>query len=213
MSDGEIIEADTYQELLARSRDFQDLVNAHRETAGSERVISVDNPSSHSKPVKEINRVLSSQSKVLKPSRLIKQEEREKGDTGLRPYIQYMNQNKGYIFFFIASLSQVTFAIGQILQNSWMAANVDNPQVSTLKLILVYLLIGLCSVLCLMVRSICVVIMCMKSSASLFSQLLNSLFRAPMSFYDSTPLGRILSRVNANELDEFLCLLSGSQLL
>ncbi|XP_010512144.1 PREDICTED: ABC transporter C family member 10 [Camelina sativa] len=195
MSDGEIIEADTYQELLARSRDFQDLVNAHRETAGSERVLTVDNPS---KPVKEINRVLSSQSKVLKPSRLIKQEEREKGDTGLRPYIQYMNQNKGYIFFFIASLSQVTFAIGQILQNSWMAANVDNPQVSTLKLILVYLLIGLCSVLCLMVRSVCVVIMCMKSSASLFSQLLNSLFRAPMSFYDSTPLGRILSRVSSD---------------
>jgi len=210
MSDGEITEADTYQELLARSRDFQDLVNAHRETAGSERVVAVENPT---KPVKEINRVISSQSKVLKPSRLIKQEEREKGDTGLRPYIQYMNQNKGYIFFFIASLAQVTFAVGQILQNSWMAANVDNPQVSTLKLILVYLLIGLCSVLCLMVRSVCVVIMCMKSSASLFSQLLNSLFRAPMSFYDSTPLGRILSRVNANELDEYLCLHSGIQLL
>jgi ABC-type multidrug transport system fused ATPase/permease subunit len=195
MSDGEITEADTYQELLARSRDFQDLVNAHRETAGSERVVAVENPT---KPVKEINRVISSQSKVLKPSRLIKQEEREKGDTGLRPYIQYMNQNKGYIFFFIASLAQVTFAVGQILQNSWMAANVDNPQVSTLKLILVYLLIGLCSVLCLMVRSVCVVIMCMKSSASLFSQLLNSLFRAPMSFYDSTPLGRILSRVSSD---------------
>lgn len=212
MSDGEIIEADTYQELLARNRDFQDLVNAHRETAGSERVFAVNS----SKPVKkEINRVpsLYAQSKVLKPSRLIKQEEREKGDTGLRPYIQYMKQNKGYIFFFIASLAQLTFAIGQILQNSWMAANVENPQVSTLMLILVYLLIGLCSVLCLLVRSICVVIMCMRSSASLFSQLLNSLFRAPMSFYDSTPLGRILSRVNADELDEYLCLFSGSQIL
>ncbi|ESQ44170.1 hypothetical protein EUTSA_v10005744mg [Eutrema salsugineum] len=197
MSDGEITEADTYQELLARSREFQDLVNAHRETAGSERVFAVDNPS---KPVKEINKVpsLYAQSKVLKPSRLIKQEVREKGDTGLRPYIQYLNQNKGYIFFFIASLAQVMFAIGQILQNSWMAANVENPKVSTLKLILVYLLIGLSSVLCLLVRSICVVIMCMKSSTSLFSHLLNSLFRAPMSFYDSTPLGRILSRVSSD---------------
>ncbi|VVB06228.1 unnamed protein product [Arabis nemorensis] len=197
MSDGEIIEADTYQELLARSRDFQDLVNAHRETAGSERVFAVENPI---KPVNEIARVSSlyAQSKVLKPSRLIKQEEREKGDTGLRPYIQYLNQNKGYIFFLVASLAQVMFAIGQILQNSWMAANVENPNVSTLKLILVYLLIGLCSVLCLLVRSICVVIMCMKSSTSLFSHLVNSLFRAPMSFYDSTPLGRILSRVSSD---------------
>ncbi|KFK23358.1 hypothetical protein AALP_AAs47212U000100 [Arabis alpina] len=197
MSDGEIIDAHTYQELLARSRDFQDLVNAHRETAGSERVFAVENSE---KSVKEIDRVSSlyAQSNVLKPSRLINQEEREKGDTGLRPYIQYLNQNKGYIFFLIASLAQVMFTIGQILQNYWLAANVENPHVSTLKLILVYLLIGLCSVLCLLVRSICVVIMCMKSSTSLFSQLLNSLFRAPMSFYDSTPLGRILSRVSSD---------------
>lgn len=195
MSDGEIIEADTYQELLSRSKDFQELVNAHRETAGSERVFAVENPS---KPVKEIKKVPSSytQSNVLKPSRLIKQEVREKGDTGLKPYIQYLNQNKGYIFFLIASLAQVMFGLGQILQNSWMAANVENPQVTTLKLILVYLLIGLISVLCLLVRSVCVVVMCMRSSTSLFSHLLNSLFRAPMSFYDSTPLGRILSRVS-----------------
>lgn len=172
MSDGEITEADTYQELLARSKDFQDLVNAHRETAGSERVFAVENPS---KPVKEIKKVPHAQSNVLKPSRLIKQEVREKGDTGLKPYIQYLNQNKGYIFFFIASLAQVMFALGQILQNSWMAANVENPQVTTLKLILVYLLIGLISVLCLLVRSICVVVMCMRSSTSLFSHLLNSL--------------------------------------
>ncbi|KAL0756460.1 hypothetical protein Bca101_094128 [Brassica carinata] len=197
MSDGEVTEADTYQELLARSKDFQELVNAHRETAGSERVFAVENPS---KPVKEIKKVPSSytQSNVLKPSRLIKQEVREKGDTGLKPYIQYLNQNKGYIFFLIASLAQVMFGLGQILQNSWMAANVENPQVTTLKLILVYLLIGLISVLCLLVRSVCVVVMCMRSSTSLFSHLLNSLFRAPMSFYDSTPLGRILSRVSSD---------------
>ncbi|CAN8254232.1 unnamed protein product [Cochlearia groenlandica] len=197
MSDGEIVDAGTYQELLGRSKDFQELVNAHKETAGSERVLYVDNPI---KPVKEMDGVTSSfaQSKVLKPSRLIKQEVREKGDTGLRPYIQYLNQNKGYIFFLIASLAQVMFGIGQILQNYWMAANVENPKVTTLKLILVYLLIGLISVLFLMVRSVCVVIMCMRSSTSLFSHLLNSLFRAPMSFYDSTPLGRILSRVSSD---------------
>ncbi|XP_020209786.2 ABC transporter C family member 10 [Cajanus cajan] len=88
------------------------------------------------------------------------------------------------------------FAICQILQNSWMAANVDNPQVSTLQLIVVYMLIGVGSIVFMLIRSLLAVAMGLQSSKYLFSQLVNSLFRAPMSFYDSTPLGRILSRVS-----------------
>ncbi|CAA7016710.1 unnamed protein product [Microthlaspi erraticum] len=168
MADGEIVAADTYQQLLSRNRDFQDLVNAHRETAGSERMAAVDNPINQSKPVMEIDGVSLSHGRETESfdQRGRARERRHRVET--------------------------------VLQNSWMAANVDNPQVSTLKLILVYLLIGLSAVLFLFVRSICVVVMCMRSSTSLFSHLLNSLFRAPMSFYDSTPLGRILSRVSSD---------------
>uniref|UniRef100_A0A151UFW1 ABC transporter C family member 10 n=1 Tax=Cajanus cajan TaxID=3821 RepID=A0A151UFW1_CAJCA len=77
-----------------------------------------------------------------------------------------------------------------------MAANVDNPQVSTLQLIVVYMLIGVGSIVFMLIRSLLAVAMGLQSSKYLFSQLVNSLFRAPMSFYDSTPLGRILSRVS-----------------
>ncbi|CAN1264239.1 ABC transporter C family member 10 [Linum perenne] len=78
------------------------------------------------------------------------------------------------------------------------AVLVDNPKTSKLKLIAVYLLIGAGSVFFLLTRAMATVVLNMQSSRSLFSQLLNSLFRAPMSFYDSTPLGRILSRVSAD---------------
>ncbi|KAK4838530.1 hypothetical protein QYF36_014500 [Acer negundo] len=199
MSDGEILRAAPYHQLLASSKEFQDLVNAHKETAGSERLAEVTSPQSRGTPVKEIKKgYVDKQIKTLKGDQLIKQEEREIGDAGLRPYIQYLNQNKGFLFFSMASLSHLIFVIGQVLQNSWMASNVDNPDVSTLRLIVVYLSIGIASTLFLFCRSLSIVVLNLQSSKSLFSQLLNSLFRAPMAFYDSTPLGRILSRISSD---------------
>ncbi|XP_010059945.2 ABC transporter C family member 10 [Eucalyptus grandis] len=199
MADGEILQAAPYHHLLASSQEFQDLVHAHKETAGSERLAEVTSSSKQGTSLQEIKKTyLGKQEKAPIGSQLIKQEEREIGDTGFKPYLQYLNQNKGYIYFAMACLSQVIFVACQISQNSWMAANVENPQVSTLLLITVYLVIGFSSLLFLLSRSLFVVVLGLQSSKSLFSQLLNSLFRAPMSFYDSTPLGRILSRVSAD---------------
>ncbi|KAK9021794.1 hypothetical protein V6N11_011764 [Hibiscus sabdariffa] len=212
MSDGEILRADSYHGLLASSQEFQDLVNAHKETAGGGRVAEVNPSKGHGTSTTEIKKsYVEKEFKEPKGDQLIKQEERERGDTGLKPYIQYLNQNKGFLFFSIANLCQLFFVAGQIAQNSWMAANVDNPNVSSLKLIAVYLAIGVFSTLLLLTRSLFVVTLGIRASKSLFSQLLNSLFRAPMSFYDSTPLGRILSRVSVDlsivDLDVPFCLI------
>ncbi|CAI0449808.1 unnamed protein product [Linum tenue] len=200
MSDGEILRAASYNELLSSSQEFQELVHAHKETAGTERLAEVS--SAHKPGVsssREIKKTyVENQTMVAQGDQLIKKEEREMGDTGLKPYIQYLNQNKGYLYFSLAAISHLTFVAGQVSQNSWMAANIDNPNTSTLKLIGVYLLIGVGSTVFLLTRGLSTVILNMQSSRSLFSQLLNSLFRAPMSFYDSTPLGRILSRVSSD---------------
>lgn len=196
MSDGEILQAASYHQLLSSSKEFLDLVNAHKETAGSERLAEVSSQK-HGTSTKEIRKgYVDKQYNASKGDQLIKQEEREIGDTGLKPYIQYLKQNKGFLFFSLAGLSHLVFVFGQILQNTWMASNVDNPHVSTLRLIVVYLAIGFASLAVLLSRSLSTVFLGLRSSQSLFSQLLNSLFRAPMSFYDSTPLGRILSRVS-----------------
>ncbi|KAJ0099464.1 hypothetical protein Patl1_20290 [Pistacia atlantica] len=198
MSDGEILRAATYHQLLSSSKEFQDLVNAHKETAGSERLSQVSSQK-HGPPTKEIKKGYVDKKFIAsKGDQLIKQEQREIGDTGFKPYILYLKQNKGFLFSSMAGLSSLLFAIGQISQNAWMASNVDNPRVSKLRLIVVYLVIGFSSTLFLLCRCLFTVVLGLRSSQSLFSQLLNSLFRAPMSFYDSTPLGRILTRVSSD---------------
>ncbi|CAN6195707.1 unnamed protein product, partial [Urochloa humidicola] len=62
---------------------------------------------------------------------LIKAEEREIGDTGLKPYILYLCQSKGYIYASLCVISHMVFIAGQISQNSWMAANVQSTEVSS----------------------------------------------------------------------------------
>lgn len=198
MLDGEILHAAPYHHLLDSSQEFQDLVNAHKETAGSDRVADATSAQSgiSSREIKKT--YVEKQLKSSKGDQLIKQEERETGDIGLKPFIQYLKQKNGFLYFSTAVLLHLIFVISQIVQNSWMAANVDNPDVSTLRLIMVYLLIGFSATFILLFRSLITVVLGLEASQSLFSQLLNSLFRAPMSFYDSTPLGRILSRVSSD---------------
>ncbi|KAH7682383.1 Xenobiotic-transporting ATPase protein [Dioscorea alata] len=201
LSDGEILCAAPYNELFATCKEFQDLVNAHKETVGTERLEKVASQKANKISKREIKLSFGGDKNLAKVSgvdQLIKKEERETGDSGLKPYLLYMNQNKGFLYASLAALSHIIFIAGQISQNSWMAANVQNHQVSTLRLILVYLAIGISTAVFLFSRSGFIVVLGLQSSKSLFSQLLNSLFRAPMSFFDSTPLGRILSRVSSD---------------
>ncbi|XP_042032115.1 ABC transporter C family member 10-like [Salvia splendens] len=199
MSDGEILCAAPYSQLLESSKEFQDLIHAHRETAGSEGLSEMTEGRTSEASSREIRRSYAEQkAPAAGVDQLIKKEEREVGDTGFKPYLLYLKQNKGFLTFGVGALCHLTFVVGQILQNSWMAANVDDPNFDSLRLILVYLLIGFVSTVFLLGRTLTTVVMGVQSSRALFSQLLISLFRAPMAFYDSTPLGRILSRVSAD---------------
>ncbi|RZC91259.1 hypothetical protein C5167_027322 [Papaver somniferum] len=202
MSGGQIQHAASYQILLSSSRAFRELVHAHKATTTSERphiqlVTSSGECETYSGKTRES--YCGNQLNESVEHQLIEQEERETRDTaGLKPYIQYLNQNKSFIYFSVAVLSQIIFFVGQVLQNYWMAANVHNPHVTQLRLILVYILIGCSSMFFVLFRSLSTVALGIISSKSLFDQLLKSLFHAPVSFYESTPLGRILSRVSSD---------------
>ncbi|XP_026441256.1 ABC transporter C family member 10-like [Papaver somniferum] len=198
MSEGQILHAAPYHVLLASCPEFSELVNAHKDTAGSESFSEVSLSQSSGTSLKEISKSYSEKQLKSVGHQLIKLEERESGDTGLKPYLQYLNQSKGFIFFSIAMLAHLMFVGAQVLQNSWMAANVQNPEVTKLRLIVVYLIIGCSTIVLLLVRLLSTVAMGLQSSKSLFYQILNSLFHAPMSFFDSTPLGRILNRVSSD---------------
>ncbi|XP_065858694.1 ABC transporter C family member 10-like isoform X1 [Euphorbia lathyris] len=198
MSGGEIIRQATYEELMASSQEFQDLVNAHKNTAGSSEGQNYIPSGERTETYKDEIQKAYIQEQLREPmaDQLIKEEEREVGDTGFKPYMQYLRHGKGFLYFSVGNIFHVMFLIGQLIQNYWLAANIENFHVSRIFLFTIYTTTGLTVAFFMLLRSLSIVPLGCGASRSIFSTLSASLFRAPMSFYDSTPIGRILSRVS-----------------
>ncbi|URE12441.1 ABC transporter C family member [Musa troglodytarum] len=122
MSDGKILHAAPYHELLASSKVFQKLTSAHKGIVSPESLEKVVSQKETETVRRELSCSIKQQNmaKLTGENQLIKKEEERK----------YLNQNKGFLYFSLAALSHLIFMAGQISQNSWMAANVQNPQVS-----------------------------------------------------------------------------------
>ncbi|KAK9059319.1 hypothetical protein SSX86_021938 [Deinandra increscens subsp. villosa] len=198
MVDGKIVKTGTYAQLLASCKEFQSLVIALSDTSCSDN-LSADGSQHKSKSTnQEIEDIYMKEQIVGEQEQLIKQEEREAGDTGLKPYKQYLSQNNGYLYFSLSVLSHFSYIIGQFLQNLWLATEVQDVMVNQSNMLLVYMVMAFVMMFFLFGRSYYVVKLGTKASMAIFSKLITSLFRAPMSFYDSTPVGRIISRVSSD---------------
>ncbi|XP_016480233.2 ABC transporter C family member 10-like [Nicotiana tabacum] len=199
ISCGKILKSGTFDELLSQSEEFQELVNAQKTPSGPkcEEIYATKRPKVAEI---EINNVSSDECGVvsLKGDQLIKAEEREVGDAGMKPYIQYLKHYKGFLYFSLAVIAHTMFVVGQYIQSYKLATDLQNSSVSRLKLITVYTIIGLSLLLFLLLRSLLTVKLGLGASKSIFCTLSSSLFFAPMSFFDSTPFGRILSRVSSD---------------
>ncbi|KAL6986365.1 hypothetical protein U1Q18_019733 [Sarracenia purpurea var. burkii] len=199
MSKGKILKAATYNQLMASSQDFQNLVNERNDAVYSKKH-STNGSTQRIKTSKEEIHKTCKKEQLGAPvgEQLIKQEEREVGNTGLKPYMQYLNQSKGFLYLSFVVISHVMYLIAQLVQNLRLASELEDFKVIKLKLLVTYLVIGCGMSLILVLRSYVVVVLGLGTSQAIFSKLMTSLFRAPMSFYDSTPLGRILSRASSD---------------
>jgi ABC-type multidrug transport system fused ATPase/permease subunit len=97
-------------------------------------------------------------------------------------------------------LAQSSFQVLQIASNYWMAwasptTSETQPKVAMNFILLVYILLAVGSSLCVLVRATLVALAGLWTSQKLFTNMLHSVLRAPMAFFDSTPFGRILNRV------------------
>ena len=139
--------------------------------------------------------------KRLRKKQLVQEEERVRGRVSMSVYFSYMAAAYKGLLIPLIIVAQALFQFLQIASNWWMAwANPqtegDQPKVSPMVLLVVYMAFAFGSSWFVFVRAILVATFGLAAAQKLFLNMLRSVFQAPMSFFDSTPAGRILNRVS-----------------
>lgn len=214
MRDGKITQMGKYNDIITSGSDFMELVGAHKEALSAlDRMeltnensiniiedVSTDSQSSNKIQNEEPKDVSKSEVTDMQKGQLVQEEEREKGRVGFWVYQKYITTAYKGALVPLILLAQIVFQVLQIGSNYWMAwaAPVSKdmePPVSVFTLLYVYVALAIGSSLCILVRAFLLMVAGYKTATILFNKMHFSIFRAPMSFFDSTPSGRILNRV------------------
>ncbi|KAL6652783.1 hypothetical protein ACP70R_011708 [Stipagrostis hirtigluma subsp. patula] len=247
MQDGKIMQQGKFDELLQQNIGFEAIVGAHSQALesvmnaeSSSRISSDNRKSADSEDEFDIEKAMDDQLQVItkqesandvsqdinKKGRLTQDEEREKGGIGKKVYWRYLTAVHGGALVPVTIAVQSFFQIFNVASNYWMAwasptSSATIPAVGLAVLFFVYITLSMGSALCIFARSILTSLIGLLTSEKFFKNMIHCILRAPMSFFDSTPTGRILNRASndqsvldlqiANKLS--WCLLSVIQIL
>ncbi|CAN1161873.1 ABC transporter C family member 8, partial [Linum perenne] len=205
MEGGQVTQSGSYGELLVAGAAFEQLVNAHKDsitTLGSStnQFESEEAPHQPDDDVvqEEFRETEVSNKAVLTGVQLTEEEEKEIGDAGLKPYFDYLTVSKGTLLLSLAVILQITFIALQVASTYWLAFAIDIPGLRNGTLIGVYALVSTLCAVFVYLRSLVTTYLGLRASKSFFSGFINAIFKAPMSFFDSTPVGRILTRASSD---------------
>ncbi|CAL9753208.1 unnamed protein product [Musa acuminata subsp. burmannicoides] len=206
MQNGKIDQAGAFDELLRQNTGFEVLVGAHSDAL--ELILNTEASSKLPRDA-EINLLQASSShdsieEKKSSRRLIQDEEREKGSVSKDVYWAYLTAVQGGAMVPIIVLAHSIFQILQVGSNYWMAwaspSSATTESAVGLKfLFLVYVLLSVGCSLCSLIRATILIKVGLLTSQKFFQKMLHSVLRAPMSFFDSTPSGRILNRASTDQ--------------
>lgn len=151
--------------------------------------------------------------------KLIEDEERATGCVSGGVYKLYITTAYGGAIALVLVFSQVVWQFFQISGDYWVAyktsaTRVEPGNFEPLQFLAVYAELATASVVCVLIRSLLVAFTGLLTSQEFYLKMLHGVFKAPMSFFDSTPTGRMLSRASADQaqLDILIPILFGGVL-
>ncbi|KAF7811131.1 ABC transporter C family member 4 [Senna tora] len=214
MRDGMIVQSGKYNDLLDSGLDFGDLVAAHEtsmELVEEGTIMPSETPPTPSKSPRtpkaaSFKRETSGKKNSLEPpkqsSKLIKEEERETGKVSLNIYKLYCTEAYGWCGVIVVLFFSFALQGSQMAGDYWLAYETSEERAQSFNpstFISVYAIIAVIALVFVTLRAFSVSILGLKTAQIFFTQIINCILRAPMSFFDTTPSGRILSRASVDQ--------------
>ncbi|KAJ4837826.1 Multidrug resistance-associated protein 1 [Turnera subulata] len=128
---------------------------------------------------------------------LIKQEERETGVVNWKVLVRYKNALGGAWVVMILFMCYVSTEVLRVSSSTWLSSWTDRTspkRYGPLYYNLIYALLSLGQVLVTLLNSYWLIISSLYAAKRLHDAMLNSILRAPMVFFHTNPLGRIINR-------------------
>ncbi|KNA18661.1 hypothetical protein SOVF_068740 [Spinacia oleracea] len=210
MRDGMIVQSGKYNEILEAGLDFGALVAAYENSMElvetSSHATEDDTPKSPISENKTIERVKSEKKALTKTdsqkgtSKLIEDEERETGRVSLEVYKKYSTEAFGWWGVSAVVIVSLFWIVSLLGSDYWLAYETSEERTFTPSLfIIVYAIVGIISCLLVTARAFVITFLGLKTAQGFFNQILDSILHAPMSFFDTTPSGRILNRASTDQ--------------
>nr|XP_043637374.1 ABC transporter C family member 14-like [Erigeron canadensis]XP_043637375.1 ABC transporter C family member 14-like [Erigeron canadensis] len=211
MRDGMIVQSGKYDELVQSGLDFKALVSAHETSMQLVQMESTepetmkkpprDNPrEDNNENSKSLERSLSNS--INGTSKLIEDEERETGRVSLHVYKVYLTEAFGWTGMNLVLVLAFLWQATQMASDYWLAYETSEDRADSFDpslFIGVYALIAGIAFVLIIGRVFFSMFLGLQTAQKFFKQILHSILHAPMSFFDTTPSGRILSRASSDQ--------------
>lgn len=215
MEKGRIAHEGTYDDLVAKGVDFQgavDVSKMHGEVPNEsdDQAVKKDEGVKTLEPEKPETLAEQKTKSDMKEKgkHLVKDEEREEGNVSGTAYVRYARAGGWWVVVSVLVIQGIGRA-SEIMASFWLAiwataatsaqAGGEPLKGSETNFYLgIYALFGLLGVLGLTLRAIMMAVHRLGASKKLHEDLTASVLRAPVAFFDVTPVGRILNRFSAD---------------
>jgi ABC-type multidrug transport system fused ATPase/permease subunit len=191
LDNGQIRANGTYENLMKNNRDFQALIASSSGAASEEQEqepVAVPTEQKAAEPAANAEPAKS-------PEALIQQEERSTTSVGWSVYSAYIRAT-GSIYYGLIPIVLLVVAQGaNLLTSLWLSYWTDDRfKLTKGQYIGIYVGLGILQALLMFAFSVSVSMLATTASRTMTSRALDRVLKAPMSFFDTTPLGRITNR-------------------